>query len=197
MRDLTPLRYLLPGSLLVLVMACGGNDPPLAPPTSAPIPTPTREPSSSDISAAGFELLGLGESVDDDFPVELQSESPSLPDSEVVELWTEWMSDTVTVIGDEQATQFCGDGTGTQLFNSILPEAGGESFRWHVESNSATPWNIVTLVMEYNNPTLVVSADPNSSNVFRIDIHPTSDTGVRYSEYPGIGNAYKSLRCGT
>ena len=129
-------RYLLPGVLLLLAVACGSDAVPATsiPPTSAPfVPRPTST-SIADVSPGVAELLGL-ERVRD-FPEELKSGSPPLDPEEAAEITRAFLSDTR--FAGREVTDFCSDGSG-----QIVAFGGevGEIFHWEVLPNPVGSWN--------------------------------------------------------
>ena len=141
------VRYLLPGMLLMLAVACGGDAVPATsiPPTSAPFVPPPTPTSVADVSAAVAGLLGL-ESVRD-FPEELKSDSPVLDREEAAEIASAFLSDS-RIVGSSSITDFCSDGSGR-----ILVAPFGDSdfddalFQWEVLPNPAGRWNEPRVLM--------------------------------------------------
>ena len=74
------------------------------------------------------------------FPSELMPDSQPLPWDEVVELWTEYRSDTLMIEDAGLVMEFCRGGTGNTLSIAIHPEEQPEPFEWSFHHNRGHPW---------------------------------------------------------
>ena len=150
-----PLRYLLPGMLLLLAVACGSDAVPATsiPPTSVPFVPPPTVTSVADVFAGAAALLGL-ESVRE-FPEELKSDSPPLDREEAAEIARVFLSNT-RMVGSPSITDYCSDGSG-QIFVAprIYPAFDGALFQWEVLPNLAGRWNEPRVLMTFDDPYFV------------------------------------------
>ena len=150
---------------LVLVVACGSDDVPLAtvvPATApavvapfvaetfvpaTPVPpalfVPPTVESVSDVSATEAGLLGLGQQRI--FPAALFTDSERLSRDEVIALWVEFLGDG-RVINSQNTNMvdFCSDGSGhvisiTTIFG--LENMSDQSFSWEVLASVGGRWN--------------------------------------------------------
>ena len=165
MRGLTPLRYLLPGLLLLLAMACGGDaeiDPTATSvaPTAAPFVAPTTERLLQESSASVWEILGLTSIRD--VPVALERESPRLPSDEVADLWNQFIGGTVQIdnVSGRQFFETCSDGTGHYLdwwtpdISLSANGLAGESFTWVALKDRGGAWNTGKMEFTLDDPSL-------------------------------------------
>jgi hypothetical protein len=164
MRGLMPLRYLLPGLLLMLTVACGGGPETSSPTVAATGSEPTETPISpiSEFSAAQWQLRGL--TTLRQFPPELEAESIPLPAHEVEALWTRFLGGTRWVDNASSLELFdlCSDETGMHLDFWEGSVYHGEPFTWTIEHALQDRWNAVEILNVANDPALNPSSRPLS-----------------------------------
>ena len=149
------LRYLLPGLLLLLAVACGSDAETAptvtsVPPTSTPYVSPTFTPVVDLSSLVVRELLGLERLRE--FPEELKSDSPPLDREEAAEIARVFLSNT-RVAGAIHLDEYCSDGFGQVLFVG-KNDFDGALFQWEVLPDPAGRWNRPRVVLSILDPDL-------------------------------------------
>ena len=125
MRGTMPLRYLLPGLLIALAVACGGDE------------------------SSAVEPIGFGELRE--FPKELESSSPQLEPDRAAEIAREFVSGTRIALYDKAIIDVCADGTGRYVLYSAS-FIQGETFTWEALAIPGGVWNEPGLIATMDDP---------------------------------------------
>jgi hypothetical protein len=169
------IRRIVPVGLVLLLIgvACGGDDAPAATaiptvvPTEMPVPLPTVPPRESfDPSAYtnGDLVLEFLEGVvsEREFPLELLPGAPELSKVETAEIWREFLADTRVVIAGRQLVvsvdDYRSNGTTLTHYARDVMFRNGAYSTWAIESTDLTTWNASYLYSSGgDNPTTYVS----------------------------------------
>lgn len=154
------------GVLAVVAFACGSDDE-------------TQSFASQDPQLSNSPLLDGGQTLAIDlaveiqagpareFPFELEDGAPELPTDEVVQLWSDFLSDTYVVDVSGAVTEYCSDHTGARLGTVLefvnLPGRVFEELRttgafdWSIEPPATDDkWNQPVLREDFNSKTLTI-----------------------------------------